>query len=184
MRRACRNGQTRCSSRSRKLSANLKLERESGWNRRTPAPNGAEHGRSSGNQEPSPHHRTFLRFRSGSTIAKDTIRGRIEGPDLDTVIMDVSASSVDNLCTYSSIKRTNVTMIWTARLCTTFTVAVQSASDMNRVLAQIMYAFLQCGRCPQTIQRYRYDSTEARSTSRVLPTRCHRRYAFPLEGSC
>ena len=96
----------------------------------------------------------------------------------------VSASSVDNLCTYSSIKRTNVTMIWTARLCTTFTVAVQSASDMNRVLAQIMYAFIHCFRCPQTIQRYRYDSTEARSTSRVLPTRCPRRYAFPLEGSC
>ena len=66
-------------------------ERESGWNWRTPTPNGAEHGRSSGNQEPSPHRHTFLRFSDDST---------------------------------------------------TFAVAVQSASDMNRLLVQIKYAFM------------------------------------------
>ena len=62
MRRVCRSGQTRCSPRSRKQGANLKLERASGWRQRTPTPNDAEHGRSSGKQEPSPHCHTFLRF--------------------------------------------------------------------------------------------------------------------------
>ena len=54
-------------------------------------PNDVEHGRSSGNQEPSPHRHTFLRFSDDST---------------------------------------------------TFAVAVQSASDMNRLLVQINYAFM------------------------------------------
>ena len=53
IRRVCRSGQTRCSPSSRKPSVNFKLERESGWSRKTPTPNGAEHGRSSGHQEPS-----------------------------------------------------------------------------------------------------------------------------------
>ena len=75
MRKDYRSGQTKCSPRSRKQSANSKLERESGWNRRTPTPNGAEHGRSSGNQEVSPHHHTFLRFNDDSMIAK---RGRMK----------------------------------------------------------------------------------------------------------
>ena len=70
--------QTRCSPKSRQPRVNLKPERESGWNRRTPAPNGAEHGRSSGNQEPSPHRHIFLRFSCDSAIAKDTERGRVE----------------------------------------------------------------------------------------------------------
>ena len=56
---------------------------------------------------------------------------------------------------------------WTERLCKTFAFAVKSTSDMNRLHAQMMYAFLQCGSCPQTIQRYCYDSRGARSTSRV-----------------
>ena len=45
----------------------LKLERESGSSRRTPVPKVAEHGRSSGKQEPSPHRHTFLRFSDDST---------------------------------------------------------------------------------------------------------------------
>ena len=67
MRKDCGNGQTRCSPRSRQPSGSLKLERESGWSRRTPVPKVAEHGRSSGKQEPSPHHHTFLRFSDDST---------------------------------------------------------------------------------------------------------------------
>ena len=51
---------------SRRASS-LKLERESGWSRRTPIPKVVEHGRSYGKQEPSPHHHTFLRFSDDST---------------------------------------------------------------------------------------------------------------------
>ena len=63
MRRVCKNGQTRCSPRSREPSANLKLERASGWRQRTPAPNDAEHGRSS-NQElsSSPYFSSLQRW--------------------------------------------------------------------------------------------------------------------------
>ena len=91
MRKDCGSGQTRCSPRSRQPSVSLKLERESGWSRRTPIPKVAEHGRSSGKQEPSPHRHTFLRFSDDST---------------------------------------------------TFAVAVQSASDMNRLLVQINQALM------------------------------------------
>ena len=75
MRKDCGSGQRRCSPRSRKQSANLKLKRASGWRQRTPTPNDAEHGRSSGKQEPSPHRHTFLRFNDDSMIAK---RGRMK----------------------------------------------------------------------------------------------------------
>ena len=50
-------------------------ERESGWRRRTPNPNGTEHWRSSRNQEPSPYRRTFLHFGNDSMLVK---RGRME----------------------------------------------------------------------------------------------------------
>ena len=61
----------------------------------TPFLNGTEHGRSSRNQELSSHHRSCFSCRNDSTIAKDT------------ELMDVNVSTVDNLCTHSSIKRTN-----------------------------------------------------------------------------
>ena len=68
MKGVCSDGHTRCSLRSRQPSINLKPERESGWSRRTPAPNGAEHGRSCGDQEPSLHRRTSLRHAASSVV--------------------------------------------------------------------------------------------------------------------
>ena len=57
--RRCKSGQVKCRGSSNKRSGDARPGRERERNRRIPTPNGAELGRSSGNQEPSSHRRSL-----------------------------------------------------------------------------------------------------------------------------